>query len=229
MSTSLKILIVEDEVLIAEHLTQIILKHFNFSIKQVHNVETAELFLNDFQPDLVLLDIRLDKKSEGIELAKVINNKFLMPFLFITGFSDDITMQNAVETKPLSFITKPFKESDIKAAILLVLNYLEANRQNEIIVKDGSTSYKLPIGQILYVHSKTNYIEVFTKNRSFLIRNSLEWFLSTVNDEKFIRIHRSCVVNHKAITSFTNDEVVINNIQLPLSRLNRSLLFEKLK
>lgn len=229
MSTSLKILIVEDEVLIAEHLTQIILKNFNFSIKQVHNLETAELFLNEFQPDLVFLDIRLDKKSEGIELAKIINNNFLIPFIYITGFSDDLTMQKAVETKPFSFITKPFKEADIKAAILLAVNFIQSDRHNEIIVKEGSTSFRLPINQILYVISKINYIEIYTKNKYFLVRHSLEWFLSYVNNEKFIRIHRSCVVNFTAITSFTHDEVVINNVQLPLSRLNRPALLDKLK
>ena len=73
--------------------------------------------LEDLQPDLVLLDIHLGRGKEGVELAHFINQHHLVPFIFLTAYSDDGTLAEVRETLPAGFVLKPFDEPRLKAAI----------------------------------------------------------------------------------------------------------------
>ena len=87
MNSNLKIVIVEDEVLIAEFMKDILLS-FNFTeVKLAHNKKQARSLLTDFFPDAVLLDIRMKGELDGIELANEINEKYKIHFVFISAHS----------------------------------------------------------------------------------------------------------------------------------------------
>jgi DNA-binding LytR/AlgR family response regulator len=217
-----KILIVDDEALIAEHLALIIKKHFASTIKQAHHQKAAINLIAEFKPDIVLLDIRLDKNSEGIELAQLLNQQYHIPFLYITSFAGDAIMQQAMATKPLAFITKPFKEADIKAAIYLALNYVAAQQKSYFTIKDSTTTIKLQKQDILFAETTNdNYIQITTKAQKYLIRNSLDWLLVELQDDNFIRIHRSYIVNINAATAITSTRLIVQNTSLPISRKHK--------
>ncbi len=63
---------------------------------------------DDFRPDLVLVDIRLDDENSGIEAAAIIRERFRIPFIYLTAYSDAHTLQQAKATEPSGFFTKPF-------------------------------------------------------------------------------------------------------------------------
>lgn len=71
--------------------------------------------------DLVLLDINLDGEMTGIDLAEIINKKFLVPFIFLSSYSDKSTLEKASFTFPAGYIVKPFKENDLAPAIQMAL------------------------------------------------------------------------------------------------------------
>lgn len=222
MNNPIKVLIVDDEALIAEHLAHIINKHFTCITKQAHHKKAALHCIEVFQPNLVLLDIRLDKNAEGIDLAHFINNTYHLPFLYITSFADDAIMQQAIATKPLAFITKPFKEADVKAAIYVALNYVAAQQKSYVAIKDSTTTIRLQKQDILFAETTNDsYIQITTKTQKYLIRNSLEWLLSELQDDNFIRIHRSYIVNIKAATAVTSTHLIIQNTSLPISRKHK--------
>lgn len=153
MLSTKKILIIDDEVLIAEHLKSIILSFDCKQIQLASNVKDALQMIDFFKPDLILLDIRLEKKFEGIDFALHLNEVYKIPFIYITAFSDKQTLSRALQTHPAAFITKPFRVPDIYAALSLVfINNPIAN--NDFI-------------QFKYLKE---HIKLATKNISFIER-----------------------------------------------------------
>lgn len=117
-----KILIVEDEPIIAEDLS-LILEKAGYRVVGIANDGSRALdLLHSQSPDLALLDIALDSGMSGIEIAKVINEKYEIPFIFITSFSDKHTLEQAKDVYPDGYIVKPFKKRDILANIEIALH-----------------------------------------------------------------------------------------------------------
>lgn len=119
---SQKILIVEDEPIIAEDLAVIVQKEGYQVVGIANDGITAMDMLHSQQPDIVLLDIALDSKLSGFDVAKVINDKYQIPFIFITSFSDKHTLEKAKDVYPHGYIVKPFKKRDILANIEIALH-----------------------------------------------------------------------------------------------------------
>ena len=114
---SLKILIVEDEAIIAEDIAAT-LKSNDYEISgKAFTVHQALDMIYTRHPDLILLDISLKGEMDGIDIATIIRDKYKLPFIFITAFSDTITLERAKYTMPYGYIVKPFKDKDLLAAI----------------------------------------------------------------------------------------------------------------
>ncbi|MDF1695654.1 MAG: response regulator transcription factor [Saprospiraceae bacterium] len=119
---SKKILIVEDEPIIAEDLSIIVQKEGYQVIGIANDGSTAMDMLYSQQPDIVLLDIALSTAISGFDVAEVINTKYQIPFIFITSFSDKHTLEKAKDVYPHGYIVKPFKKRDILANIEIALH-----------------------------------------------------------------------------------------------------------
>ncbi len=117
-----KILIVEDEPIIAEDLSLILSKAGYHVIGIANDGVRALDLLHAQSPDLALLDIALDSEISGIDIAKVINDKHAIPFIFITSFSDKQTLEQVKDVYPDGYIVKPFKKKDILANIEIALH-----------------------------------------------------------------------------------------------------------
>lgn len=113
------ILIVEDEPAIAEDLSDI-LEHNGYSVSEVvYDYNEAIAYLKERKPDLVLLDINLNSHHNGIDLAKLLNTKYKIPFVFITSYADSDTIEEVVDLAPSGYLVKPYKEQDIITALAL--------------------------------------------------------------------------------------------------------------
>jgi two-component system, LytTR family, response regulator LytT len=221
MINNFKILIVDDEVLIAEFLKDELLSLGYYYIELAHHKQQVLLKIEEFQPQLVLLDIRMKTEREGIEIAEEINRSHNIPFIFITAHSDTEILKQALETKPVGYITKPFKQIDVYAAVRLVEVNFEKVEEKCIVFKEGHANVKLFVDEILYVQSNDNYIHIFIKAKKYTVRNTLEWFKENTPDELFHRTHRSFIVNITKITKSTSKSVFINDIEIPVSRGNQ--------
>lgn len=113
----MKILIVEDEPLIAEDIAAILSRN-DFQVAAIaYTIEEALLELKQNLPDMALLDINLNNKMDGIEIAATIQHGYAIPFLFITSYSDKSTLEKAKLTEPAGYIVKPFNEAGLCSAI----------------------------------------------------------------------------------------------------------------
>jgi two-component system response regulator LytT len=218
MKNNFKILIVDDEVLIAEFLKDVLISLDYTVLKLAHNKNQALLQLKEFMPDLVLLDIRMKRQLEGIEIAKEINAHYNIPFIFITAHSDKDIVQKALDTKPAGYITKPFKKMDVFAAVHLVQSNKEIFTEKYLIFKDGYENVKLLVDDVLYAQCDNNYIHIFTADKKHTLRSSLEWLKENLPHELFHQTHRSYIVNITKITKSNSKSVFINDIEIPVSR-----------
>ena len=74
------------------------------------------------RPDLVLMDIKLKGKMDGIQAAEIISKRFGIPFIYITAHNDKVTRQRAERTNPAGFLIKPFQETKLQQILDKVLN-----------------------------------------------------------------------------------------------------------
>lgn len=221
MNNEVKILIVDDEVLIAEYLKDVLASLDFHHVRLAHNKQQAIQELDGFQPTFVLLDIRMKTELEGIELAGLINHKYNLPFIFITAHSDKEIVEKALDTNPTAYITKPFNKMDVYAAIKIVMKEEKKSTHDFILVKDGYDSVKIVFDTILYVESSGNYINIYTLQKKFTLRYSMDWFLKSVSSAIFQKVHRSYIVNSTKIQRYTSRSVFVNGIEIPISRKHK--------
>lgn len=208
-----KILIVEDEIFIADYIQEILEEeHFKKNL-QANTPEEAIAKLNSFQPDIVLMDINLAGNSEGIALA---NNQFNdQNIIFITAQNDRATIEKALQSNPNGYLTKPIKRVDLIVAIQLLATKLKADT---ITIKDGFDLVRLKLEDILFVKSDNNYIDIQTTLNKYSIRNSLDKFLEELNNNSFVRVHRSYIINKSKVSIKTSTSVFIEKHEIPTSK-----------
>jgi len=117
MEKKQSLIIVEDERIEAEAM-QVCLNSRGYDI--VASVATGEEAVEQVErrmPDLVLMDIMLDGKLDGIQAAEQIISKFKIPIVYITAFTDDSTLERVKKTAPHGFIIKPFEENELIGVI----------------------------------------------------------------------------------------------------------------
>lgn len=226
---NIKILIIEDEVLIAEHIKDY-LTGFGFSqIFMVHLRKAGIEAIDYIQPDLILLDLHLEKPKDGIEIAKYIDEKYTSPYIFITANADILVVQEAIQTKATGYISKPIKKTELFASIQLALKPILKPQVAFLMVKENNETIKVMLDDILYLESSSNYIFIYTKVRKIVTRQSLEWAEFQLSRHQFMKVHRSFIINLFAIEKMTSKSVWIHQTEIPVSRTYSSKIHEFLK
>lgn len=221
-----KILILEDEVVIAEHLTMI-LEDLGYVIISV--CESTEEVLKALQidtPDLALLDIRLNGVDEGIRVAEYLRNENI-PFAFVTSFSDKKTLMDAVMQHPIGYVLKPFEEEDIAKVLENAKQILE---QEYLEIVKAQSAQRIAIKDIIYLKSDNVYIEVHTVQKKVLIREKLSTIIEKLPEKQFARTNQSFCINLTFVKEVEGNEVVLQGVteKIPLSKKYRSAFFDQM-
>lgn len=117
IAPELRALIVEDEALIAEELTER-LSRLGFSvIAAVDSAEEGVAIATRERPDLVLVDIRLKGAKDGVQAAAEIRQQIDVPIVYLTAYSDRLTVERAKQTEHDGFILKPFHRHELQTTI----------------------------------------------------------------------------------------------------------------
>jgi DNA-binding LytR/AlgR family response regulator len=237
----IKILIVEDNVIIADDM-QSMLEEIGYEI--VDNVivyEQAIEVLKTQQVDLVLIDIILASDKTGIDLGKHIRENYDIPFIFVTSNSDRATVENAKTVKPNGYLVKPFEQQDLYTSIEIALSNFIYGKQNvdkgiyndndnedvpmsnsilkdSIFVKKQHLYYRIQFGDIQFIKADNVYLEVNTIDKKFLVRSPLKDYLEKLPQNKFYRAHKSYIVNVDHIDAINSKDIMINNTLIPISK-----------
>jgi hypothetical protein len=115
------IMIVEDEAIVAKDMENS-LAHLGYTVCAVHSTgEEAIAAARHFRPDLILMDIMLQGKLDGVETARIITAELAIPIVFLTAYSDERTINRAKETNAYGYLLKPFEEREVRSTIEMAL------------------------------------------------------------------------------------------------------------
>jgi two-component system response regulator LytT len=217
-----KIAIIEDEIIIADNIcTALTELGYEVTEPAISYSEGLELIAAE-KPDLVMLDIRLSGKKDGIDLAEKVKQDFNLPFIFLTSFADSATLDRAKKVQPNAYLLKPFNKEELYTSIEIALYNDQENKkkvQSEVIfVKQKHLFVKLRMEEILFFKSDHVYVEIHTfDGERYVVRGSLNDYEEQVNVD-FIRVHRSFIINKKYISSFDSKSINLNEIHIPISK-----------
>lgn len=149
--SNIRVLIIEDEPLIAEDIASY-LSDIDFDIAGIaYDSEKALDYLALRNPDAILLDIQIKGSMDGIELAKIINEKYDLPFVYLTSHSDKGTIERAKVTMPYGYILKPFDERDLITSLeMAIYRHAQQKRGKMFSMHEINSQIKTPITQREY-------------------------------------------------------------------------------
>lgn len=244
MSKNIRILIVEDEFVTLDLLRDYLEESgYEISGDAMSAAEAIEI-LEKGETDFAMLDINIRGDKDGIWLAEQIQEKYHIPFVFLTAFSDAPTVKAASRTHPYGYLVKPFTQADIFTTLAIALsNYNERQHQSEtqpqltsaikiedtIFVKDNQTYTKVAIKEIRYVQAYKNYLELHLQDSRQIIRSTLTDFQKTLPQSHFIQTHRSFIVNINFIEKIGGDFLIIDSTEIPVSRGLKDDVLKRLK
>jgi len=184
--SKLRVLIVEDEPVIAENISMY-LDNNDFEVSGIayDSTEACDQ-LRTNTPDAAILDINLESEQDGIDIAGQINQKYGIPFLFLTSYSDKETLQRAKTVNPSGYIVKPFNEKTLLASLEIAISNHAAdmNRKMPLLAMEKINRHLLsPLSEREYEIVQLVY-EGITNNqiaeKIFLSVNTIKTHLKNI-------------------------------------------------
>jgi len=230
--SSHKVLIVEDEILIADNIKRYLLqKDYDVTGIAISYFEAIKLY-EQTNPDIVLLDIRLNGIKNGIDVARYINSHSIKkPFLFLTSQMDPRNIAEAKKTFPAGYLSKPIQQESLFATIEITLHNFNSKNgvDNALHLHDGHTRHILMPEEISFVQAEHVYVKVYKKDgEDILYRSTLKDILSKLPSSHFVQTHRSYVVNIRHITSWDTNSLYIGKNEIPMSRSKKKDVLDML-
>ncbi len=174
-SSTIEVLIVEDEMVLAIGMESS-LYDMGYEVSGIETTATNAInHVDRLLPDVVIMDINLKGKESGIEAAKQIWQKYKIPIIFLTSYSDDTTVKNAMQSEPYAYLVKPCRDKELDIAIKTSLhkhNYFFKNK--ELILEENIV--------------KLNKGFIYDKVKKVLYNNEDKPFKLTGNEIKFFDI-----------------------------------------
>jgi DNA-binding NarL/FixJ family response regulator len=139
----IRVLIIEDEIIIARYIQQLLAGNFDWEVKISVSVEEACVEMREFHPQLVLCDINLKNKIDGIDLIAGFQKNFLFETIFISSYQSEAMIQKASLIRPANYILKPLDEVQFLATLKMTGSRLtldgaapkEASPTKELLTK----------------------------------------------------------------------------------------------
>lgn len=237
--SGLKILIVEDEAIVARELGAR-LEMLGYSIVGIaDNYNDSLELIKEKRPDLLLIDIHLHGEKDGIELANQVKKVKDIPFIYLTSQADAATVERAKHSNPAAYLLKPYNERELQISIdLAISNYSTGktsvgpderlndaeeiySMKDRIFIKKNNRFVKVRFEDIMWAESQSNYTEIHTAKESYMLALTLGIVEKRLKMPFFVRVHRSFLVNVNWVDSISGNTLYIGNKMLPVSKNNR--------
>lgn len=230
MNNKIKILIIEDEALIAENL--------RFSLEDLgyEVIDTCYTYSQAMQAllvpgtDLVMLDINLgnNESESGLDIAEFIRQKLNIAFIFLTAYNDVATIRVATAFQPSGYLIKPVNNATLFAAVQVSIERFNnknvaqpiiegVEKPDYFFVKLGVKNRKVFWNEVYCLEAGKNYVKLRSEitGQDYPIRGSLTYVMENLVPAKFrndfLRINRSVYLHQKFITAFNNEYVFCGN------------------
>ncbi len=186
------------------------------------NVFEAIEYINSNKVDILLLDIEMPDLS-GTELIKLIKRP---PVIILTTAYEKYALEG-YELDIVDYLVKPirferFVRAINKANKLLMTDNRNVN--NHLVIKVEYQTRSILLDNILYIEGLKDYVKIYTCNGVILTRLNIKGILNKINDNRFVRTHRSYIINTDKIVSYTKRSITIDSFNIPIGESYRSLL-----
>ncbi|MBC2845634.1 LytR/AlgR family response regulator transcription factor [Winogradskyella flava] len=243
MNGKIKILIVEDEMIIGANLS-LQLSELGYEVTGiVPRGEQALQHIATNPPDILLLDINLKGSLDGIETAEKMQQTQNIPIIYLTANTDDAHFNRAKKTHPHGFISKPYKKLDLQRTIELTLTQIALKNEEDdvlqnveslilsdsIFVRHNNSMVKVDINDILYIEAERNYCRIYSKNKEYLLVTTLKDMDEKLPRKHFLRVHRSYIVSISKISELANGHIVVGKKAIPISKSLKDELLNRLQ
>ncbi len=220
-----KCLIVEDEPLAADVLQDFIREIPFLECKGVcRDAIYASSVLQNENIDLLFLDIHLPK-IKGLDFLKTLSSP---PQVIITTAYREYAVEG-FDLNVLDYLVKPIQFQRFLTAVNKLRQLVplaspainEAAETESILINVNKKRVKIKLDEILYVESRKEYVRIFVGQTSYLTKFPISNLENELPRDRFVRIHRSFMVNKQRITAFSSSEVEIGELRLPVGRSYR--------
>lgn len=245
MASKIKTIIIDDETL-ARQITKSYLKNREDIeiLTECSNGFDAIKKINELKPDLIFLDIQMPKLN-GFEMLELLENP---PVIIFTTAYDHFAIK-AFEVNAVDYLLKPFTEERFNDALdkaiarlgdkfqqdSAIKNILQQKDEKiefleRVVIKDGSKITVLPVEDIKWIEAQDDYVLINSEKGRFLKQKTMKYFENHLNENQFVRIHRSYIINLEFIQHLEQTEtesyrlVLKNGKELPVSKTGLSKL-----
>ena len=226
-----KCLIVDDEELarelIATHVQQ--LPDFEVVALCASAIEASSILKKE-TVDLLFLDIEMPV-LKGTEFLKNLANK---PKVIFTTAHREYAIES-YELNVVDYLLKPIVFNRFFKAIekfletqIVIENIQQKEKTSHIFVQSNKKNIKVLLDDILYIESIKDYIKIHTTNERLVIKHGISAFEDRL-DDRFVRVHRSYIVNSNKVTAFTKQDIEIGKIEIPIGDMYKKIALERLK
>jgi DNA-binding LytR/AlgR family response regulator len=235
----LSVLIVEDDPSFGLELEMLVEEIGCKVVGLVDNAAAALELIFSEEIDLILMDIDIKGKLNGLAIGKKIYH-LSIPVLFITGMSTKEHYEEALTTNFIGYLVKPVNKYTLKTTIDLAFDKLrqgspvrDASERKELLKEDfffvrrNKLHEKVNWRDIALIEGASDYVKLWTKDsRSYLLRQTMKRMEEMLGKRSFYRVHRSYIVNLEAIEAidFKGGEIRVLNREVPINRKSRQEL-----
>lgn len=230
---ALKILIVEDDLILAERIADDLSELGYIITDNVTNSVDALKAFRKKLPDLAILDIDLEESSwDGIEIAHKFNELVKIPIIFLTGIGGASTVKRAQKANPAYYLIKPYNITQLSISIDFAINNytnkLEADVKHSLqfhsspsctlysskdffFAKKGTKYIRVEVEDIIYIKGESpgNNVRIVTEVGSLFLSAGLKSFSQQIPHQSLLRLNRSYVVNVNKIVAFDAGRVFV--------------------
>lgn len=227
----LKTIIVDDEPMARKSLENFCAKHENIDLFKICvNGQEALDLLTTTEVDLILLDVEMPQLT-GIELLEKL---VILPQVIFTTSNADYAY-DAFEYDVTDFLKKPITSIRFQKAIQKAID--QTNRINqvsihsaarEIYIKHNSKLVRVPYESVLYFENLGDYISVKTLQGNYIIYGTLKSLDSKLHYPGFLKVHRSFIINLEKIKDIQDNNLVIEDKVIPISRAHKPILLRSI-
>ncbi|MDT0644748.1 LytTR family DNA-binding domain-containing protein [Zunongwangia sp. F363] len=227
----LKCAVVDDSSLQRLSIVKLIKDHPNLKLVAEYNnaIETKNGLL-DNETDLIFLDIEMPILS-GFELLDDLPNK--PQIIFVTGKTKYAF--KAFDYDAVDYIHKPVNKERFNNAVNKAINLFKLRQQSSapededfIFVKSNLKNRKVFLSKLKYIQALGDYVKFITEKDNFVVLATMKSFEKQLPSDRFLRIHKSYIVNLDKIERYNSKNIEIDKEKLPLSRHKKNNLIEAL-
>jgi DNA-binding LytR/AlgR family response regulator len=224
-------LIVEDDLGFALEVEMLLNEVDKFKIFIASDATEAYQIFREHTLDLMLIDIRLKGKTNGIEFYKATKKRSSIPTIFFSGYENEAYYQAIKQNSQALFLIKPFSMLSLRSAIETILPKEEEQLAEHLFIKYKKQHIRIGVADVRWIQVKGNYCYIYTHGEKYVVKSSLNKLLQPIKKEVFLTIYKGISINPDYVQSvnLSANKLTIGGTELPISKRYYKVLRSRLK